>query len=237
MKRHNSVTSMPLPLPFCPSCVTVVLGPEASGGQPDVSSTLSCSTRNQRDREHPFHHQTMQDKLTLFKQQGHGGWYLLLELLVNGVQRILDGDSFVVASCYFQTQWEVKVNLLDGRIDEVQFEYVLVFDAVWRGIELPWRVSMDMIAMENNDHEDGHTYHPVFCVSIGSTSSICWASRNINGFSSLHWTECTEKPYPSPWCWRHLLPPTTCAYVRSLRWEVSRPLGMCSSLRWLNQPW
>jgi len=65
-------------------------------------------------------------------------------LLVNSVQRVLDGDSFVVASRYFQAQWEVKVNLLDGRIDEVQLEYVLVFYAIWRGIEFPGRVSMDM---------------------------------------------------------------------------------------------
>lgn len=82
----------------------------------------------------------------------------------------------------------MQVNLPDGRVDEVQFKYVFVLDAVWRGIEFPERVSMDITAMKSIDRKDGYTYHPVFCVSIGSTSSICWASANIDGlvrFSGL----------------------------------------------------
>lgn len=56
---------------------------------------------------------------------------------------------------------------------------------------------MNMTAMKGIDRKDGYTYHPVFWVSIGSTSSICWASGKINGFSLLLWTEWTERPYPS----------------------------------------
>lgn len=63
--------------------------------------------------------------------------YLLLELLVDSVQRVLDSDSFVITSTHFQAQWEVQVNLLDRRIDEVQFENVCVFDGVRGGIESP----------------------------------------------------------------------------------------------------
>lgn len=36
---------------------------------------------------------------------------LLLELLVDGIERILDGDTFEVPSCYLQAQREVQVNL------------------------------------------------------------------------------------------------------------------------------
>lgn len=38
--------------------------------------------------------------------------HLLLELLMDRVQRILDGDSSVVACSDLQTQWEVEVNFL-----------------------------------------------------------------------------------------------------------------------------
>ena len=43
---------------------------------------------------------------------------LLLELLVNGVQRIFDGNTLQVPRCYLQAEGEVQVNLLDRRSGE-----------------------------------------------------------------------------------------------------------------------
>ena len=65
------------------------------------------------------------------------GSYLFLELLVDSVHGILDGDAFEIAGGHLQAQREVQIDLLDGRLDEVQLEVVLVVYARWRGIEFP----------------------------------------------------------------------------------------------------
>lgn len=56
---------------------------------------------------------------------------LLLELFVDGIQGILDGDTLQIPGGDLQTQGEVQVNLLDGWGDEVEFEDVLVLDGIW----------------------------------------------------------------------------------------------------------
>lgn len=62
---------------------------------------------------------------------------------MDGIQCILDGNSFRVASRDFQSQWEVQVNLLDGWIDKVHFQDVFVFDRRRGGVESPGMKSMD----------------------------------------------------------------------------------------------
>lgn len=129
--------SMPLPS-FCLSRTVVAIYPPFSGGQSDVSSSRSCSTRSQRGRGLPAHHRPGGVRVPMgrFKQENIG-WYLLLELLVDSVQRILDGDALHIPSSHLQSQWEVQVNLLDGRIDQVHFEDVFVFEIWRRGVESP----------------------------------------------------------------------------------------------------
>jgi hypothetical protein len=52
-----------------------------------------------------------------------GDWfYLLLELLVDGIHGIFDGDALEVASGHFETQGEPEVDLLDGWFAEGEFE-------------------------------------------------------------------------------------------------------------------
>lgn len=63
--------------------------------------------------------------------RGEGRADLLLELLVDGVHGILDGDTLQIPGGDLQTQGEVQVNLLDWGSDEVEFEDVLVLDGVW----------------------------------------------------------------------------------------------------------
>jgi hypothetical protein len=53
--------------------------------------------------------------------------HLLLELLVDRVQSIFDGDAFQVPGCHFQSERKVKVDLLDGWRGKHLFEGVLVF--------------------------------------------------------------------------------------------------------------
>jgi hypothetical protein len=62
---------------------------------------------------------------------------LLLELLVDCVQRILDCDTLEVTSSDRQTQWPYQVNLLDRWGHQVHLENVLVLDGVRRRVELP----------------------------------------------------------------------------------------------------
>lgn len=50
----------------------------------------------------------------------------LLELLVDGIQCVLDGDAFEVPCCYLQPQWEVQVNLLHWWRREHLLEDVLL---------------------------------------------------------------------------------------------------------------
>lgn len=54
--------------------------------------------------------------------------YLLLVLLVDGIERVLDGDALQIPGGDLQAQGEVQVNLLDRRLDEVEFQDVLVLN-------------------------------------------------------------------------------------------------------------
>jgi hypothetical protein len=49
-----------------------------------------------------------------------------LELLVDGIQCVLDGDALEIPRCYLQPQREVQVNLLDGWCCEQLLEDLLV---------------------------------------------------------------------------------------------------------------
>lgn len=62
---------------------------------------------------------------------GACGADLLLELFVDGIQGILNGDTLQIPGSDLQTQGEVQVNLLHSGSDEGEFEDVLVLDGVW----------------------------------------------------------------------------------------------------------
>ena len=69
--------------------------------------------------------------------------YLLLELLVNGIERILDRDTLHVPRSDFEAEWEVKVDLLDGRFGEHLLQDRRVLDGACGGVDLPGRQSAD----------------------------------------------------------------------------------------------
>lgn len=58
------------------------------------------------------------------------GTRLLLELLVDGVKSIFDGNATHVASCDLETQGPYEVDPLDRGSSEVLLQDVLVVDAV-----------------------------------------------------------------------------------------------------------
>ncbi len=66
-----------------------------------------------------------------------GSTYPLLKLLMYGIQSVLDGYAFEVPCCYFQSQWEVKVNLLDRWCCKGQLEVGRVVHCGRRRIDLP----------------------------------------------------------------------------------------------------
>ena len=53
---------------------------------------------------------------------------LLLELLVDSVQRVLDRDSLKITSSHFQSEREMQINLLHRGVYEMEFEDILVLD-------------------------------------------------------------------------------------------------------------
>lgn len=57
-----------------------------------------------------------------------GGTYSLLELLVNGIQCILDCHALEVPCNNLESQWEVQVNLLDWWLREHLLQDVPVFN-------------------------------------------------------------------------------------------------------------
>lgn len=65
--------------------------------------------------------------------------YLLLELLVDGVQRILDGHALEVSRSDLEAQREVQVDLADQRKAERLLEDILVFESSRGGVQLPVR--------------------------------------------------------------------------------------------------
>lgn len=63
--------------------------------------------------------------------------YLLLELLVNGIQGVLDRHSFHVPCSDFESKREMKVNLLDRRSGKILLQHFLLVQCCRRGVELP----------------------------------------------------------------------------------------------------
>jgi len=49
--------------------------------------------------------------------------YLLLELLMDSIQCILDGDTLQVPCSHLEPKWEVQVDLLDWRLCEHLLEH------------------------------------------------------------------------------------------------------------------
>lgn len=70
------------------------------------------------------------------------GRYLLLELLVNCVQRIFHRYSFHVPCRYLETQGEMEVDLLDRWIGKELFQRFLIIYRRWGGVELPVYLSV-----------------------------------------------------------------------------------------------
>jgi hypothetical protein len=64
----------------------------------------------------------------------------LLELLVDGIQCVLDRNAFEVPCCYFEPEREVEVNLLDWWCCEELLEVFLVFYRRRRRVDLPVKV-------------------------------------------------------------------------------------------------
>ena len=62
---------------------------------------------------------------------GQGQTYLLLELLVDGITSILDGDAFHVAGSNLKAKWEMKVDPFDGWRGEHLLQDFLVFYRRW----------------------------------------------------------------------------------------------------------
>lgn len=60
--------------------------------------------------------------------RGRSDTDLLLVLLVNGIESILDGDTFQVSCGNFQTEREVQVNFLDRRLGQMQLENCWILD-------------------------------------------------------------------------------------------------------------
>lgn len=62
------------------------------------------------------------------RAEGRSGAYPLLELLVDGIQCILDCHALEVPCNDLESQWEVQVNLLDWWLCEHLLQDVLVFN-------------------------------------------------------------------------------------------------------------
>lgn len=62
------------------------------------------------------------------RAEGRGGAYPLLELLVDGIQCILDCHALEIPCNNLESQWEVQINLLDWWLREHLLQDVLVFN-------------------------------------------------------------------------------------------------------------
>lgn len=103
--------------------------------------------------------------------------YLLLELFMNCVQSILDGDAFEIPRSNFESQREMQVNLLDGRVCEKLLQSFLVLQGCRGSVELPIRrFSYGSVMLKVTDStrcglEDGR-YQLIFCVSFAICNSF-----------------------------------------------------------------
>lgn len=70
----------------------------------------------------------------------------LLVLLVDSIHGILDSYTFQVSRRDFQAQREVEVNLLEGRVGQVNLQQLWLLDRVGRGIDLPERGQGDQLS-------------------------------------------------------------------------------------------
>ena len=78
------------------------------------------------------------------------GTDLLLELLVDGIAGVLDGDALHVAGGHFEAEGEVEVDFLDRGVAEELVEDVLFFDGCGGAVDFPGRggqLSVDCIAL------------------------------------------------------------------------------------------
>lgn len=80
---------------------------------------------------------------------GYGGCeaYLLTELLVNSITRILDCYTTEVSCCYLKTQWEMQVNLLNRWGSEVLLEVLLLLNRSRGLVDLPVYLSTSALPM------------------------------------------------------------------------------------------
>ena len=67
------------------------------------------------------------------------GTDLLLELLVDGIAGVFDGDAFHVAGGDFETEGEVEVDFLDRGVAEELVEDVFLFDGCGGAVDFPGR--------------------------------------------------------------------------------------------------
>ena len=63
--------------------------------------------------------------------------YLLLELLMDCIHRIFDGNTLQVPCSDFEAKWEMQINLLERRVGEELFEYCRIFYRVRRRVKSP----------------------------------------------------------------------------------------------------
>lgn len=104
--------------------------------------THLCPTRTPLEREVPARHLAVERIVSLLQYlqlcaPEELAPYLLFELLMNGIQSILDGHSFHVPCSDFKSKRKMKVNLLDRRCGKVLLQHILLIQCCWRGVQLP----------------------------------------------------------------------------------------------------
>ncbi len=75
-----------------------------------------------------------------------------------------------VSCCYLESQWEVKINLLNRWFCQGQLEVGWVIDGRRRCVDLPAR-RKPMSAPSRTEERANPTYHPSFGVSLPASSS------------------------------------------------------------------
>ena len=63
--------------------------------------------------------------------------YLLLELLVDCIHCVFDGNTLQIPCSDFKAKWEMQINLLKRRVGEELLQYGRVFYRIRRGVESP----------------------------------------------------------------------------------------------------
>lgn len=106
---------------------------------------------------------------------------LLLELLVNGITGVFDGDAHLVAGSHFQPERPFQVDLPDGRGGEELAEGFFVLDGGWGLVQLPIvaRCQLSGPAEGADVGERENAYQLSFCVSGASLISTFSFSRSL----------------------------------------------------------